>query len=95
MQDRRLLEVKLVCWLLHLPADYSDEKCIDTLIWRFVPFLEGGCAERRIRRLPLTGLTLSGLSPRGCLWAQPCDRGNGRIRIFSRLTTLNRPAQEV
>jgi len=24
------------------PADYSDEKIIDTLIWKFVPFLERG-----------------------------------------------------
>ena len=23
-------------------TDYSDEKIIDTLIWKFVPFLEGG-----------------------------------------------------
>jgi hypothetical protein len=25
-----------------LPADYSDQKIIDTLIWKFVPFLESG-----------------------------------------------------
>ena len=25
-----------------LPADYSDQKIIDTLIWKFVPFLEKG-----------------------------------------------------
>jgi hypothetical protein len=24
------------------PADYSDQKIIDTLIWKFVPFLESG-----------------------------------------------------
>ena len=26
----------------HLPPDYSDPKLIDTLIWKFVPFLERG-----------------------------------------------------
>jgi hypothetical protein len=25
-----------------LPAEYSDQKIIDTLIWKFVPFLESG-----------------------------------------------------
>ena len=26
----------------HLPSDYSDQKVIDTLIWKFVPFLKRG-----------------------------------------------------
>jgi hypothetical protein len=40
----RLLEAAISAFRQHvaLTSDYSDEKIIDTLIWKFIPFLERG-----------------------------------------------------
>ena len=49
-----------------LPAEYTDEKIIDTMIWKFVPLLEKGALMRRRDRVQMisSGKCRTGLEMR-------------------------------